>query len=68
MMNERIKELYQQAREISLMSPDFMEAWEYRFAELIIQECYEWAQLNGGLSEECDYAELKQHFGVKNEP
>ena len=38
-MNNRIRELYQRARGINQMSPDFMEAWEYKFAELIVQDC-----------------------------
>lgn len=36
-----------------------------RFAELIVQECYEWAKENGGIGDDVDYAELKQHFGLK---
>jgi hypothetical protein len=40
-MNNRIRTLYQEARGITLMSPDFMEEWEQKFAELIVRECIE---------------------------
>lgn len=39
MNNDRIRKIYQEARQIAIMRPDFMEEWEYKFAELIIDEC-----------------------------
>ena len=66
-MNNRIKELAERAADYCKTQPREMAGsmWEEKFAELIVQECYAWAQLNGGLGEECDYTELKQHFGIK---
>lgn len=40
MKTEAIKPLYQKARGISDMSDNFMEPWEFKFAELLIQEVY----------------------------
>ncbi len=34
------KTLYQTARGISVMGDHFMEPWEFKYAELIIQEVY----------------------------
>jgi hypothetical protein len=45
-MNDRIKELYQTARGISKMSTDFMEEWEFKFAELIIKDITEFVDEN----------------------
>jgi hypothetical protein len=70
-MNKRIRELIRQAGGIKYdddnkeMLPMLVGSAVQKFAELIVQECYAWAQLNGGLGEECDYTELKQHFGIK---
>ena len=40
-MNERIREIYMEARRINDMSDNIMEVWEFKFAELIVQECLE---------------------------
>jgi hypothetical protein len=40
MANEKLKELYKQARGLRMSLNDFaLEAWEKKFAELIVQEC-----------------------------
>jgi len=36
-----------------------------RFGELIVQACYYWAKENGGIANDSDYNELKQHFGME---
>lgn len=38
-MSDRIREIYQKARGIEIMSENFMEPWECKFAELIVIEC-----------------------------
>jgi hypothetical protein len=82
MMNERIKELALQADAIILGSVQsksaglLIEKWEQKFAELIIQECY-----NAVLSVPCYYKDyrsqieqcvihdcansIKQHFEIQ---
>lgn len=81
-MNMRIQKIYQEARGISLMSPNFMEEWEYKFAELIIQECLNEieGQIHGGreledgthsldwdAALECVDAMIRHRFGLKRE-
>lgn len=72
-MNICIEELAEQATEQAttrhpvsnialVVDPD---VFKQKFAELIIQECYEWAKENGGIGDDVDYTELKQHFGIK---
>jgi hypothetical protein len=55
-MNERIKQIYQEARGISRMGDSFMEEWEYKFAELIVQECIK--HINEGLANQKEIAHL----------
>ena len=70
-MNNRIRELAEQAgfnAFTTFIIPNHqghISTELEKFAELIVRECYAWAQLNGGLGGECDYTELKQHFGIK---
>ncbi len=71
-MNERIKELAEQCTSWSEGS-----TWTSRevfdkekFAELIVRECAEVAQMNTPDTEECEYTHLisekiKEHFGVE---
>ena len=76
-MNERIKELAQQARHESSLyggkpgDKDFDELYNKKFAELIVRECVEVcleqrnpANLNYKPSEQFAEA-VKQHFGVE---
>jgi hypothetical protein len=73
-MNERIKELYEQAgiqfpnnlvegvNGPGVVSPKDKLA---KFALLIVRECYLWAKENGGLGCEEDFEALKEHLGVE---
>ena len=59
-MNERIRQLAEQAYELSDIS-NSGELFEEKFAELIVRECADIA-----LREEHDpYECIKKHFGVK---
>ena len=74
-MNERIKQLAEEAGMVNILDE---HAHEYgngmfentpypeleKFAELIVEECYLWAKENGGLGCEEDFEALKEHFGV----
>lgn len=71
-MNERIKELAEQAWDATAVSPDFGHPVSFaeKFAELIIQECIERITRMGILNNcedqskmACDV--LKEHFGIK---
>ena len=61
-MNERIKELAEQAWDSTAVSPDFGHPVSFaeKLSELIIQECVDAAFANGD-----DIAYIKKHFGVK---
>jgi len=68
-MNERIKELEEQAMEWipDHRNPEWAQAHVFnkeKFAKLIIWECYQWAKENGGISGSIDYSALNEHFGV----
>jgi hypothetical protein len=72
-MNERIKELIEQATirgeeylpgNDGHPTPTFYFDKE-KFAELIVKECYLWAKENGGLGCEEDFEALKEHLGVE---
>ena len=72
-MNERIRELAEQATVLSYRQ--YIDSGDHRFvqngdavqkfAELIVKECYLWAKENGGLGCEEDFEALKEHFGVE---
>ena len=76
-MNERIKELAEQAlrdatdngfsdevyRPVGYVT-SASKAFADRFAALITQECYEWTKENGGLGSPTDYAAIKEHLGI----
>ncbi len=73
-MNERIKELAEQAEQYALDKANepeedfefsFDDDFQKKFAELIVKECYLWAKENGGLGCEEDFEALKEHFGVE---
>ena len=63
-MNERIKELAEQAWDATAVSPDFGHPVSFaeKFAELIVRECITNLYLNG-----YDNAmiQIQKHFGVK---
>lgn len=69
-MNERIREIYKEARRILYMSDNFMEEWEFKFAEAVVKECIQVCQSRVGNS---DYntgrmhcvSDIKEHFGIK---
>ena len=66
-MNERIKELADQATEYCKTQPREIAGslWEKKFSELIIKECAKVANdnFNKGFCPVGDY--IKQHFGVE---
>jgi hypothetical protein len=70
-MNERIRELAEQAGIYKLNLSDETEYWIMeKFAELIVKECMDVAYDNTPNSEECEYKRLihnkiKEHFGVE---
>ena len=74
-MNERIRKLAEQARKAlatdAMMGGDFnMNAYEQKFAELIVRECIDQCADNGS-NDEWDKGvrwaaeQIKQHFGVE---
>jgi hypothetical protein len=68
-MNDRIKELIKHTdiwcdQNVESESPMYNNQWEYKFAELIVQECIDYCSEN--LSKTVGGA-LKIHFGIKNE-
>jgi hypothetical protein len=69
-MNERIKELAEQAHGVADEIFDrqgkmYGEIVMEKFAGLIVKECYLWAKENGGLGCEEDFEALKEHLGVE---
>ena len=68
-MNERIKQLKEQAMEWvpNMADPDtkirLLNA--EKFAELIVKECAEWVNNNLGLLDEEAESDLLKHFGVE---
>ena len=70
-MNERIKELAEQATTYVDPSANDGVCWDFdkeKFAELIVKECMEWcdahATINGTAQQVRD--SIKQHFGVED--
>jgi hypothetical protein len=75
-MNERIRQLYEQARlhaksiDADIDPKGWMDLYHKKFAELIVRECMDVAYDNTPNSEECEYKRLvhdkiKEHFGVE---
>ena len=78
-MNERIKELAEQAGIEFTYDPTetpmraFVECWEDeldKFSELIVRECMDVAKDHTPGTEECEYTwlihdKIKEHFGVE---
>lgn len=67
-MNERIRELAEQAEEYAddnfRGEPTWTEAFESKFAELIVQECANWIDRQD--ESRCPYGiDLLEHFGVE---
>ena len=65
-MNERIRQLAEQASEIDgddllYYNPVFAE----KFAELIIKECYLWVNENVGMMSSEARQDLNKHFGIE---
>ena len=71
MMNERIRELAEQAgyKPLGTFADELMEIYNKKFAELIIHECaIAMSKIPGGYSAEKYYESnkiIKQHFGVE---
>lgn len=71
-MNERIKELAQEAYDFSLRTDGtfYGEVYDKKFAELIVQECLNQCY-NRGLNDELYAGQLKaaeyikEHFGIE---
>ena len=51
-------------RGVQVLPEYYEQAFRKKFAELIVRECYHWAKENGGIGDDNDYNELKQHFGI----
>ena len=73
-MNERIRELEQQAEKFVMSIPASLDINEHtavfneKFAELIVRECADIACEHMELNEGTDYnigSKIKQHFGVE---
>ena len=71
-MNERIKELKQQARDFYLLQEDLdcstkqlHELVESKFAELIVKECIQAVKNVGGYNEDYHMNAIKKYFGVE---
>lgn len=74
-MNERIRELAEQAtEEVMRNTPSFLvtnEMWKEKFAELIVGECirvpydmWDKAELNADIAVKIEHR-IKEHFGVE---
>ena len=70
-MNERIKQLAKEAaREMNETGTYSEPKFQEKFAELIVRECAEVAQMNTPDTEECEYTHLisekiREHFRVE---
>jgi hypothetical protein len=70
-MNERIKELIPKPWTFPYPDRELYTKEQFeKFAELIVKECADVAQMNTPDTEECEYTHLisekiKEHFGVK---
>ena len=66
-MNERIKELAEQAWDTTAVSPDFGHPVSFaeKFAELIVRECCEVAHCNFHVDGLTLGNILREHFGVE---
>jgi hypothetical protein len=70
-MNERIRELAEQATSIVEMvgpqgyTSSYANFDREKFAELIMRETFNWVVDNVGLMEETEWHSLKKHFGVE---
>ena len=78
-MNKAILSLESQAEEhaqeyvcglrangVQVLPQYYEQAFRKKFAELIVKASYHWAKENGGIPNDNDYNELKQHFGIGN--
>jgi hypothetical protein len=70
-MNERIKQLAEQAQQyaeyITPQGCEWFDTFKEKFAELIIRECADIATINQYEAFSSGYY-VKKHFGVEDEP
>lgn len=67
MVQEKLKELYIQARGLRMATNDFaLEAWEKKFAELIIRECAAVVNKNDFEGSGLGNSLLFEHFGIED--
>ena len=71
-MNERIRELYEQARlhaksiDADIDPKGWMDLYHQKFAELIVRECCEVVKYTPSLYPNDEYVKnIKEHFGVE---
>jgi hypothetical protein len=71
-MNERIRQLKQQAKDFYLLQEDLdcstkqlHELVEAKFAELIVRECVQAVKNVGGYNEDYHMNAIKKYFGVE---
>jgi len=70
-MNERIRELYEQARlqaksiDADIDPKGWMDLYHQKFVELIVLECIQAVDNAGGYNEEFHMNAIKTHFGVE---
>jgi hypothetical protein len=66
-MNERIKLLAEQAT-LAVTKPDghyIVQAWQAKFAELIVKECVHTVRNRGGMCGALASNWIEEHFGVE---
>jgi hypothetical protein len=68
-VNERIQELADQAEKYADINfkgePFWSEAYESKFAELIVRECIQAVKNVGGYNEDYHMNAIKKYFGVE---
>jgi hypothetical protein len=68
-MNETVKQIAKKAwEEVVVNTPTFLvtkDQFEGKFAELIVEECYQVVTKNPNLSPSLAGRIMKEHFGVK---
>ena len=74
-MNERIRELAEQAREYAdenrpgsfvKYDPEWFAFYNKKFAELIVQECIHTVESHGGMGGAVAGDKIRKQFGVKS--
>ena len=70
-MNERIRELYEQARlqaksiDADIDPKGWMDLYHQKFAELIVEECVHTVRNRGGMCGALASNWIEEHFGVE---